>query len=265
MEQALFVTKTENFKYWDDSFSRLYYGTEFCERLLPADSELKEAIRFATKKQAGFTLVTPYVTSKGLDRVGKILGLVAEEGVQCETVFNDWGVFHLLGEEHPGIVPVMGRLLTKMKRGPRLMAVIDRIPKTAAEYFRTPNLNSPHVSKFLLAKGIGRVELDNLLQGLNLDGIDPELRHSLYLPFAYVTTTRFCLMASGRGKEREFEIGVTACRRECQESFFQLNHPIMAVPLYRRGNTIFLMNENLPDVISKGAVDRVVLQPEIPI
>ena len=60
----------------------------------------------------------------------------------------------------------------------------------------TPGLSIPAIQQFLLANAIERVEFDNLLQGLNLNGITSDLHLSLYLPFAYITTTRFCFMSS---------------------------------------------------------------------
>jgi hypothetical protein len=39
----------------------------------------------------------------------------------------------------------------------------------------------------------------------------------------------------------------------------------MKRPLIRKGNTIFAINENIPETVSKGEVDRIVIQPEIPL
>jgi hypothetical protein len=183
---------------------------------------------------------------------------------ESEIVFNDWGIFHLLREKHYPLKPVLGRLLNKLKRGPRIVPVKDRIPETALDYFMTPNLSIPEVRSFLLHRGIDRVECDNLLQGLNLDDIGNDLRLSLYLPFAYVTTSRFCLMPAIRDPE-EMKIGVLPCKKECRQYAFSLWNPVMTVPLIRKGNTIFFSNEEIPrQLMREQKIDRIVVQPEIP-
>ena len=264
MEQALFIARTDNLKYWSPEFTRLYFGMEFCERLLPSPAQLKKALTFAVDQQAAFTLVTPYVTEAGLKQVEKLVAALCEVQPASEIIFNDWGVFHLLREKSYPLKPVLGRLLNKLKRGPRIVPVRDKIPATSLDYFMTPNLSIPAVGSFLLDLGVSRVECDNLLQGLNLDGISNDLHISLYLPFAYVTTTRFCFMPSIHDPG-EMKIGVLPCKKECRQYAFSLWNPVMTVPLVRKGNTIFFSNEEIPShLIREGKVDRIVVQPEIP-
>ena len=264
MEQALYISTPDNLKYWKTEFTRLYFGMEFCERLLPGSPQLKNAVNFARDNNADFTLVTPYVTEKGLKQVEKLIITLCEIKPQSEIIFNDWGIFHLLREKHYPVKPVLGRLLNKLKRGPRIVPVRDKIPGTSLDYFMTPNLSIPEIQSFLLHRGINRVECDNILQGLNLDDISKELHISLYLPFAYVTTSRFCLMPAIHDPE-EMKIGVLPCKKECQQYAFSLWNPVMTVPLVRKGNTIFFSNEEIPyHLIQEQKIDRIVVQPEIP-
>jgi hypothetical protein len=238
---------------------------EFCERLLPSPSQLKKALDFTQKNHLAFTLVTPYVTESGLNKVDKLIRLISELEPESEIVFNDWGVFHLLREKNYPVKPVMGRLLNKMKRGPRIANLKELIPPTSLNYFMTPGVSIPEIQQFLLANAIARVEFDNLLQGLNLSGISSDLHLSLYLPFAYITTTRFCFMSSSTSSEK-MKIGVAPCRKECQNYAFSLVNPVMTTPLIRKGNTIFFSNENIPDKpIRENKIDRLVVQPEIPL
>jgi hypothetical protein len=265
MEQALYIAKTAHLKYWNGDFTRLYFGMEFCERLLPSPSQLKKALDFTQKNHLAFTLVTPYVTESGLNKVDKLIRLISELAPESEIVFNDWGVFHLLREKNYPVKPVMGRLLNKMKRGPRIANLKELIPPTSLNYFMTPGVSIPEIQQFLLANAIARVEFDNLLQGLNLSGISSDLHLSLYLPFAYITTTRFCFMSSSTSSEK-MKIGVAPCRKECQNYAFSLVNPVMTTPLIRKGNTIFFSNENIPDKpIRENKIDRLVVQPEIPL
>ena len=148
---------------------------EFCERLLPSPSQLKKALDFVKENNADFTLVTPYVTNSGLQKVGKLITTLLELKPDSEIVFNDWGVFHLIKEYNYPLKPVLGRLLNKMKRGPRIVNIKEQIPATSYEYFMTPNLSIPEINDFLIKNNIKRVEFDNLLQGLNLNGISNNL------------------------------------------------------------------------------------------
>lgn len=265
MEQALYIAKTAHLKYWNGDFTRLYFGMEFCERLLPSPSHLKKALDFTQKNQLAFTLVTPYVTEKGLSTVDKLITLLSEAAPESEIVFNDWGVFHLLREKNYPVKPVMGRMLNKIKRGPRIANIKELIPPTSLNYFMTPGISIPGIQQFLLKNRIERVEFDNLLQGLNLKGICSDLHLSLYLPFAFITTTRFCFMSSQTSPDA-MKIGVAPCKKECQNHAFSLLNPVMTTPLIRKGNTIFFSNETIPEKsIRESKIDRVVVQPEIPL
>jgi hypothetical protein len=265
MEQAFYISKTSNLKYYRNDFTRLYFGQEFCERLIPTNQQIEEALLFAEKKDLQFTFVTPYVTNWGLRRLEKIIGSLAENKPEVEVVFNDWGIFQFLHEEFPGFVPVMGRLLNKSKRGPRIMNILDKVPNDTKDFFRKSNLNVPSAGMFLKQRGIYRVEFDNLLQGINLEDSDMEIHKSLYIPFAYVSTTRLCLSANCDNPEINYYAGIVDCNKECQEYTFNINNPVMGLPLIRKGNTVFFLNENIPDAFKDGSFDRIVIQPEIPV
>jgi hypothetical protein len=61
------------------------------------------------------------------------------------------------------------------------------------------------------------------------------------------------------------KIGVLPCNKECRAYAFSLWNPVMTVPLIRKGNTIFFSNEEIPyPLIREGKIDRIVIQPEIP-
>jgi len=164
-ENALFITQKENLRYLNPDFKRVHFGVEFCERLLPAKTELQETHAEVAGRGLAFTFVTPYVTEDGLQKVQNLLKLLPDA---TEVVFNDWGVFRLLHEQFPQLVPVLGRMLTKIKRGPRIMNFIDRLPKDALDHLRSTNLGVPRYTDFLFANNIRRAELDNPLQGAKL-------------------------------------------------------------------------------------------------
>jgi len=262
MEQAIFISKVENLKYFSPHFSRLYFGNEFCEQLIPSVTELDQVLDFVSENSLDFAFVTPYLTDNGLRRLELLLQVIAQKRPGSEVVFNDYGVLRILRSRYSELEPVMGRLLNRMKRGPRLMLVIDKLPQTTVEYFQSSNLTVPALSKFLNDNGVRRVELDNVLQDFDFS-LD-NLSASLYLPFAYVTTTRLCLVNSCDIPEREELIGVFPCQRECQKYTFYLRSEIMPVILIRKGNTIFFENRALPDSIEEMGITRIVTEPEIP-
>ncbi len=262
MEQAIFISKVENLKYFNPYYSRLYFGNEFCEQLIPSAAQLEHVLDFVSENSLDFTLVTPYITDNGLKRLEVLLQLVAQKRPDSEVVFNDYGVLRVLRSRYSELEPVMGRLLNRMKRGPRLMMVIDKLPQTTVEYFQNSNLTVPALSKFLNDNGVRRVELDNVLQEFNfsLDSFSA----SLYLPFAYVTTSRLCLANSCDVPEREEMVGVFPCKQECQKYTLFLRNEIMPVLLIRKGNTIFFENRALPEGIEERGINRIVTEPEIP-
>jgi hypothetical protein len=262
MERAIFISSLDNLRYFDNGFSRIYFGNEFCEHLVPSITDLKQIMDFASERGINFTFVTPYVTDNGLKRIQILLEKIAEEKAYTEVVFNDYGVLRMLNKKYSHLTPVMGRLLNRMKRGPRLMAVIDKLPQTTVNYFRRSNLTIPILVEFLNTNNVKRVELDNMLQGIDLTFNNMEA--SLYVPFAYVTTTRLCLANFCDKPELEGMIGILPCKKECKKYTFIMDSEIMPVTLIRKGNTIFFRNDSLPENLDKIGVTRIVVEPEIP-
>jgi hypothetical protein len=262
--RAMFVSRLEHLSHWQAGYDRLYYGNEFCERLIPTADELRAALKFAGERGVPLTLVTPYVTEHGMARQRELFDIMSGDARADEVVFNEWGVLRVLHNDYSGLTPVMGRLLNRMKRGPRLMTVIDKLPPTTVRYFRDNHLNNPALNDFLKEHGVGRVELDNLLQGFDFEL--EKLRGTIYTPYVYVSTTRLCLSAGCEDPSRTTEVTVgAACQRECRRYTFHLRHSIMPVPLIRKGAAIFYHNaREIPDLGARG-IDRIVVQPEIPI
>jgi hypothetical protein len=264
MEQALFITKAANLKYFREEFTRIYFGNEFCQKLIPAESEVEEVLSFAEKYNLNFTFVTPYVTNRGLQRLEALILFLKERKHGCEILFNDWGVLQFLNEINADFVPVMGRLLNKVKRGPRIMNILDKVPEETRCFFQGTNLDVPSARNFLKNNGVQRIEFDNTLQGICMTEKDDEFCKSIYMPFVFVSTSRFCMSAGCDNMTVGDVIGVSPCRNECQNYTFTLENPVMTVPLIRKGNSIFYLNDNIPDIVAERFVDRIVVQPEIP-
>jgi hypothetical protein len=265
IEHALYITCAEDLKHDTTQYTRIYFGNEFCERLIPSEVELGSVLDFVKENRLDFTFLTPYVTNEGMEKLDGLLLLLDGWEKPCEVVFNDWGVLERINRESAFLQPIMGRLLNKMKRGPRLMHFLNIVPKETVDYLRSCSLEMPVFQKFLIENRVKRAELDNVLQGIDLDLSGSGISLSLYVPYAYVTTTRLCLACRGEDPDWEEKIGIVPCGRECRKYTFKLTHPVLPVPLYRKGNTKFFRNEIIPGGIESKGFDRIVFEPEVPV
>lgn len=263
MEKAVFISKISNLKYVNEEFPRLYFGNEFCERLIPSQDDLAYILRFVTKKKMKLTFVTPFVTNKGLEQLKLSMRYLQQHNIPVEVVINDWGFLRWVNEKYPKLNIALGRLLSKQKRGPRIQNLINKAPESTIEHFRRSNVDNPILANFLMTRDIKRVELDNLLQ--NISRKNSLLKGSLYFPFVYITTTRFCQVSSIKHNPNKPQRAIVDCDKECQRYTFKLNHKHMPIELVLKGNTQFFKNEFLPNNLEKWNIDRLVYQPEIPI
>ena len=91
IEKAIFISNTKNLGYVTHAYSRLYFGIEFCERLIPSREELSAAIEFAGRNKMDFTFVTPFVTDNGMEKLARLLDCFSGDQRGSEIVINDWG------------------------------------------------------------------------------------------------------------------------------------------------------------------------------
>jgi hypothetical protein len=261
MEKVLFVTKIKDLEYWNKEYTRLYYGMEFCERLLPSKDEMEKVIEFVKQNNAKLTFVTPFVTDKGIEDLEGLFKLLKiKDNKDLEIVINDYGTLVLLKKLNLDCEIILGRLLTKQKRGPRIMNIKNNLPKPAWEHFRKSNVDVPSFLKFLEENNIRRVELDNVLQGIGDNFSNLSVKGSLYYPYAYITVTRLCLL-NLKGPTPKID----DCSKDCQRHSFLLENKTMPVPIHLHGNTQFLKNEDLPNDLEEKGFDRIVYQPKAPI
>jgi len=260
-------------------FTRLYFGQEFCEHLLPTLQELESALAFARQQGMAFTLVTPYVTDEGIEKVRQLLSYLQEQKQIGEVVFNDWGVLLVLAEEFPEMEPVAGRIIDKMKRDPRFNGrdYEEFFSREGRTMLMTSNITAQSYRQLLSRYGVNRVELDPVLQGFDFDLKPVDLRASVYVPYGFATTGRICFIGSlNRKPEDKFTV-FGECRRECQayDQYLQKNlSPIpesvtdgrvAEIELERKGNTIFFANANMAPLLANENLDRLIYQPRVPI
>lgn len=272
-EKALLINRMKDIK---NDIARIYFGNEFCQNLIPAPDTLKRWYFFTRAKNKEFSFVTPFVTNLGLKRLKDLLAFLNCQG-EVEVVFNDWGVFKLIKDNFSNLKPVLGRLLTKQRRDPRMLKIFShkqkpreiispdkkdktiiypkRVPSTLFEHYQGSVINVPVFGKYLLSQGINRVEIDNLVWQMKVK-VNKNIGVSIYLPYGYITTTRMC------GK---LTLTYDACKRECKRYFLQLGNESLPVPFYGIGNTVFYRSD-LPsnEYLEELGVDRIVYQPRLP-
>lgn len=259
-EKAVFFTGLEQLQRYGENCDRIYFGQEFCQRLFPSADAVRRAVERALERKVSFTLVTPFVTNAGLARVRAAVQAAAD-APGLEVVVNDWGVLRFMHREYPKVPLALGRLLTKQKRGPQILAMTDKVPETALDHFRRFNADVPHVQDFLRTMGVARIELDNLLQGM---ARSKGLPASLYHPFGYITATRLCLLAEGTKPAKNLR-SIGRCSCECAAYEVTLVHGDMPVPIHLRGNAQFYRKDSLPPDLAALNVTRLVYEPRIPI
>jgi hypothetical protein len=265
IEWSLYVTKPRDLKHYHNKFVRIYYGNEFCQNLIPTVRELDQVLNFVSKNELVFTFLTPPVTNDGLRGLETLMIRIMEEYPESEIIFNDWGVLKILNEKYANLRPVMGRLLNKMKRGPRLVNLLDILTESSLKHLKSCSIDAPHFSRFLRMNRVERVELDNLLQGILLNLSEARISASLYIPYVYITITRFCLAISCEEHGKEDTVGIFPCSKECQKHTFYLTNPAMPLPLIRRGNTMFFKNDDIPKNLKENNINRIVIEPEVPL
>ncbi len=278
MEKALHITKTGNLKYLTPGFARIYFGTEFCQNLIPSVEDLEKAINFSRMEGLRFTFVTPFVTEKGLCRLDHAFHFLKRRLEDCEVVVNDWGVLEVLSKKYKTFKPVLGRLLTRQNRDPAVarifrkqvpyvikdadgkLGILLHIPpgKLYQRGVKSSYVNTFSVYSFLAKLNVGRIELNNLIQGVDFEGL--KFKVSLYTPFVNISTTRFCPMETRL--QKTYRINV--CKKECQRYYDRLKYNAGATVIYKRGNTLFYRNPIRLRTLNKEIVDRIIFQPELP-
>ena len=235
-EKALFLDPRRAGGSACDGYDRIYVGAEFCERLLPSVAKLETVLSRSTKASLPLTLVTPYLTSAGMSRLSVLLRFLSRRGPEAmEVVCNDWGTLHLLGTRYRGrFQPVLGRLLMG-----RWIWSHDGPPDAFLDFIR--------------GRGISRLEFNCYR---HLECMGPRLarqgmRGHLYWPYAFLATTRFCLLGGESGGH--FRQSIDSCKRQClhRSGALVIRRPPGA-RLRISGNTLFIRDTTLPQ---KGLVE----------
>lgn len=233
-----------------------YFGSEFCEFLLPAAKVLKRALDLAKDAKRQLTLLTPLACDGVIERLRDILPLLPEDS---ELVVNDWGVASFARREFPHLRLAAGRLLCKMIKDPRLDNAV-----WASLYPHGLGGRSFHA--LLDRLGVVRIELDlppyatpRLFSGLGIGA-------ALHAPYAYVSKGRLCKIGSlSLATEQRYAPG-RECQRECLSYAATSERPGKSADLEtrQRGNTLFYrhtraMSAAAAAAVAQGSLQRIVV------
>lgn len=257
MEKALAVENLAQLeKSSFEGFSRIYFGAEICERKIPSLEQVKKARDFCFSHKLKFSLLTPFCTDAGIEKLQTILPVLSEED---ELIINDFGVLTL--SKNFKAKPVAGRLLNRQFRDPRIAGFKGKFPEELLEHLKKSHASMPSFRKLLSEFNVTRVELDNLLQGIGTNLTSTGFKASIYSPFVFVAATRLCIPANSGKISKRQEIGILPCSKECLGFKFKLSNNSFPKPLYIIGNALFFENNSLPqekELVQKG-IDRIVV------
>jgi len=211
MEKALHITRLKGLRYFEkDKYQRIYWGSEFCQNIIPTVKETTGILRFIKQNHLKLSVVTPFVTERGLIILKNIFNWLKEQKINNpEIIVNDWGILECLNTEFKGIFEIsLGRLLVRQQRDPALKTILGKqLPFLVKN--KTGNIDifvhrqpckkyqmgikgsyvNSSLSQDILSKlGVKRIELNNLIQGLNLEGI--RFNKSLFLPLVFAPWKR---------------------------------------------------------------------------
>lgn len=250
VEKAICLTRVDSSL--PAGYQRLYFGAEFCSWAMPAQRQVEAALAAAHAAALGFTLLTPVLREETLVELRTLFNsLQGQLQPGDEVVISDFGALELTRELLPQVDIVLGRALSGQKRGPRIEQL--GLSVEAQQYFRQGSWYSAEAVALLQEQGIVRVELDNLLQGL--DPLPEGLRGSLHTPYAMVTSSRNCPFHGDKSGQR--------CAGGCGE-VFQLQTPQTPHPLLQAGNSQFIELRQVPTDLASLGIDRLVEHAQLP-
>ena len=211
-----------------DTYGRLYFGSEFCQHLLPSIEDIEQASVLAAAQGWRLTLLTSYSTDSFVEQTIEVVGAALKAApVGLEVVVNDWGLLRRLGVEFDTqITRILGRGLNRMMRDPRVPDVGpehlggDALPDT----WQQSSMHSRGFITLLESLGVSRIESDVPLTGLAELPPSP-LHTTLHAPWGMVASGRVCLVNSwGKPGALRF-VPPMHCDAPCRRFSIELRAP----------------------------------------
>lgn len=260
MENVILIHNWNQLKKTSSNFSRVYFGSEFCDRLLPSKQDIEKLIILKKRSGINFSIVTPYINQRNFFKLVNLLNYLNKELPKVEIIVNDWGVFNIISERFNNLIIVLGRVLSKQKRGffvplAHKDILIDsiKIKCSEKEYLKSSILQNDYLMKYIKRKGIYRIGLDNLKQGIIIN--KKVFCIDLYYPYIYLATSSYCL-ATSLNKRVKLLTKINKCGKICKKENMR-KFKICGENVYLFGNTQFYINNEFGRVDIK-KIDRLI-------
>lgn len=269
MEYGLFVSKTRELpedprslcaEEWRPllppaPLRAVYFGSEFCEELLPTPASLKRFCLWAAEAEVEAVLLTPVLTPGGLKTLERLLWEMAGRSWAPSLVVNDWGALNLISGSCPGFRLRAGRLMNRGLRDPRL-------PQQTSPAGQPERKAPGRLRSLLLLFGVEAVETDADLEGCHLGDLAAGFQRTLHFPYVFAATGRNCLVkADGAASADDcFTKGLSVpCAGHCRGRRHEVSRGDTDRPLWRSGNTIFYEISQQGAAAHLARADRIVL------
>lgn len=214
-----------------------YIGDEFCESKIPTLGCLKKQYRLVREAGLKLMLASPPSTGRGLARLERLFGFLSTLDDATEIVVNDYGVLRLMRKKYAMLRPVLGRLMNKMIRDPRITPSLNTPDAPPDALASLQQYGSLPFYKFLREWGVERVEVDNFHQGIKIDFKSLGIKPSIHIPYSVVATGRVCFFSSiNKSKDTKFQCS-TSCKRECD--VYAMGMKNTSISLLQKGQTVF--------------------------
>ena len=217
--------------------TRLYIGNPFCRQLFPDERTLSALLARARSDGLAVTLVTAPDPRMDARLLKEYSG---------EMLVNDWGLLYRL-KDYPRIEPLLGTLLNKRRKDPRLSYKMDR----NSDLLRENPLNDPCFRDFLRSMGVRRLEFERCGYDYALPGGEC----SLHMPWYQANTSVYCpLRALCERGDRGFQSDDGGCPHHCERVV--LRYPAH-LKMQGRWNSLFALDDRPADGFP--GFDRIVL------
>ena len=205
-----------------------------------------------------------------MNKLERILNLLKSYKLKnFEIVFNDWGTFYYLRKYYPNVKLILGRLLTKQRKDPRINIILqnkqDRFkvfksfseskivytkksPKTLLKLFSGNYIETNEILDFLIKNNTSRIEVDNLVWDM-IFNLPKNIKVSMYYPYILLNVTRYCGAINGKYEK--------ICNKDCLRKSKNISENI-----FLKGNSLYYRNNIMPKkkILKSNNIDRIVYQ-----
>jgi len=237
-------------KFWPEAFNKIsgiYYWSDNCEYLLPYKHEIEKAIEyflefnknFPPHKIRTFTLVTPYVWNKMMEKLEETLNYLnnLKTKFDIEVVVNDFWVLRVLNKKYTNLKPIFWRLIHKILKTPLIdtygyeahpawekiknkseqekLKLRDEIVKWQMKFYNSSEASLDLYKNFLEKYWVERVALDYMEKREKLFSSHQNIWIDLYYPWAIIFTGRLCDTAAIENPAKWFYATDDICPRTC--------------------------------------------------